>query len=73
MPTLGYIYYFGRANNGVSQDDLLLNIFLLIAAGNYESPYKWYMFIAGRGELKIEKLVKIFTITSFKEIRKYLK
>lgn len=52
--TLGYIYYFGRANNGISQDDLAFKYFSIgAAAGNYESLYKLAdMFIAGRAVVK---------------------
>ncbi|HQB32809.1 MAG TPA: hypothetical protein PLI19_05695 [Erysipelotrichaceae bacterium] len=52
--TLGYIYYFGRANKGIAQDDLAFKYFSVgAAAGNYESLYKLAdMFIAGRGVVK---------------------
>ena len=56
--TLGYIYYLGRANNGVAQDDLAFKYFSIgAAAGNYESLYKLAdMFIAGRGVVKNKEI-----------------
>ncbi|MGI6608059.1 MAG: tetratricopeptide repeat protein [Erysipelotrichaceae bacterium] len=56
--TLGYIYYFGWANNGVAQDDLAFKYFSIgAAAGNYESLYKLAdMFIAGRGVVKNKEI-----------------
>lgn len=67
--TLGYIYYFGRANNGVSQDDLAFKYFSIgAAAGNYESLYKQAdMFIAGRGVVKNREIGEDIYHNLFKE------
>ncbi len=52
--SLGYIYYYGRSNNGIAQDDLAFKYFSIgAAAGNYESLYKLAdMFMAGRAVVK---------------------
>ena len=52
--TLGYIYYYGRCNNGVPEYDKAFQYFAVGAAhGIFESMYKIAdMFIAGKGCLK---------------------
>ncbi len=56
--TLGYIYYYGRCNNGVSQYDEAFKYFSIgNAAGIYESTYKLAdMFRHGNGVAKSEKI-----------------
>ncbi len=67
--TLGYIYYFGRANNGVAQDDLAFKYFSIgAAAGNYESLYKLAdMFVAGRGVVRNKEIGEGIYYDLFKE------
>ena len=52
--TLGYIYYYGRCNNGVPEYDKAFQYFAVGAAhGIYESRYKLAdMFLTGKGALK---------------------
>ncbi len=67
--TLGYIYYFGRANNGIAQDDLAFKYFSIgAAAGNYESLYKLAdMFIAGRGVVRNREIAEEIYYDLFNE------
>ncbi|MGI6509862.1 MAG: tetratricopeptide repeat protein [Erysipelotrichaceae bacterium] len=67
--TLGYIYYYGRANNGVAQDDLAFKYFSIgAAAGNYESLYKLAdMFVAGRGVVRNKEIGEGIYYDLFKE------
>ncbi|MDO4378190.1 MAG: hypothetical protein Q4C64_03440 [Erysipelotrichia bacterium] len=64
--SLGYIYYYGRANNGIAQDDLAFRYFSIgAAAGIYESVYHQAdMFYYGRGvtENKVQAISTYFNL-----------
>ncbi len=56
--SLGYIYYYGRTNNGIAQDDLAFKYFSVgAAAGLYQSSYKQAdMFYYGRGVVENKRI-----------------
>ncbi len=56
--SLGYIYYYGRTNNGIAQDDLAFKYFSVGAAsGLYQSSYKQAdMFYYGRGVVENKRI-----------------
>lgn len=54
--TLGYIYYYGRVNNGIGEYEKAFNFFSLAhACGVYEATYKLSdMYLKGKGVIKSE-------------------
>ncbi len=64
--SLGYIYYYGRTNNGIAQDDLAFRYFSIGTAGGiYESAcHQADMFYYGRGvtENKMQAISTYFNL-----------
>ena len=72
--TLGYIYYYGRTNNGIAQDDKAFYYFSIGAAGgNYESSYKQAdMLYYGRGVVENKRMAVEIYYNLYRENKKIL-
>lgn len=72
--TLGYIYYYGRCNNGVPQYEEAFKYFSIGAAGGfYESRYKIAdMFLNGYGVTKSERTAMLIMNELYDENKKYM-
>lgn len=69
--TLGYIYYYGRVNNGVPEYDKAFQYFSVGAAnGLFESTYKLAdMFLAGKGCIKSKNAGASLILSIYNENR----